>query len=319
VKIWQNMFVCGGAFATSIAFFCLGQLIGDRLGLVSDVIAIAGNATCGWSWLLARALFQSEKGRSAVWPVAIVFSLIAAGALLRLAGDTGPIMRMVGNIETLTSSTVLLLALIEPLRGFHPGMPKGEQGFRIAFVVGYAALLAVSVLWVNGSPAGGLAALWGDRIKMACALTGVVEAGLAIWYRHRRPLPDQGRTRRRPPASDDSELGARILRLMADDSVYTVADMKVADLARRVGEAEYKVTQCITGTLGFRNFNQMINHFRLAEAQARLADPACGLPVLTIALDCGFGSIGPFNRAFKAETGLTPTAFREAHRAAEAA
>ena len=34
------------------------------------------------------------------------------------------------------------------------------------------------------------------------------------------------------------------------------------------------------------------------------------VPVLTIALDAGFQSIGPFNRAFKAATGLTPTEFR---------
>jgi AraC-like DNA-binding protein len=35
------------------------------------------------------------------------------------------------------------------------------------------------------------------------------------------------------------------------------------------------------------------------------------LPVLTIALTAGFQSIGPFNRAFKAATGLTPTEFRK--------
>jgi AraC-like DNA-binding protein len=31
---------------------------------------------------------------------------------------------------------------------------------------------------------------------------------------------------------------------------------------------------------------------------------------LTIALDAGFQSLGPFNRAFKAHTGMTPTDFR---------
>ena len=35
------------------------------------------------------------------------------------------------------------------------------------------------------------------------------------------------------------------------------------------------------------------------------------IPVLTIALDAGFASITPFNRAFKADTGLTPTEFRQ--------
>ena len=32
---------------------------------------------------------------------------------------------------------------------------------------------------------------------------------------------------------------------------------------------------------------------------------------MTIALDAGFQSIGPFNRAFKAHTGMTPTAYRK--------
>ncbi|HBL92121.1 MAG TPA: AraC family transcriptional regulator, partial [Hyphomonas sp.] len=33
-------------------------------------------------------------------------------------------------------------------------------------------------------------------------------------------------------------------------------------------------------------------------------------PILSIAMDCGFGSLGPFNRSFKAMTGLTPSAYR---------
>ena len=49
-----------------------------------------------------------------------------------------------------------------------------------------------------------------------------------------------------------------------------------------------------------------------AEAMAALADPGqAEVPILTIALDSGFQSIGPFNRAFKAQTGVTPTAYRK--------
>jgi AraC-like DNA-binding protein len=32
--------------------------------------------------------------------------------------------------------------------------------------------------------------------------------------------------------------------------------------------------------------------------------------VASIAFDLGFGSLGPFNRAFRDETGLTPTEYR---------
>jgi len=45
---------------------------------------------------------------------------------------------------------------------------------------------------------------------------------------------------------------------------------------------------------------------------AALADPAQeAVPILTIAMDAGFQSLGPFNRAFKATTGVTPTEYRK--------
>ena len=45
--------------------------------------------------------------------------------------------------------------------------------------------------------------------------------------------------------------------------------------------------------------------------KAALSDPSQrDVQVLTIAMDAGFQSIGPFNRAFKADTGMTPTEFR---------
>jgi AraC-like DNA-binding protein len=58
----------------------------------------------------------------------------------------------------------------------------------------------------------------------------------------------------------------------------------------------------------------MVNTHRIARARQMLADPALrSRPILLIALDCGFGSIGPFNRAFKAGVGVTPRAFRGAN------
>ncbi len=75
---------------------------------------------------------------------------------------------------------------------------------------------------------------------------------------------------------------------------------------------EYRLRRVINQQLGYRNFNAFINRWRLDEARAALADPARrALPVLSIALEAGFQSIGPFNRAFKTSTGLTPTEFRK--------
>jgi AraC-like DNA-binding protein len=98
---------------------------------------------------------------------------------------------------------------------------------------------------------------------------------------------------------------------MEVDRLYRDDTMTVAELARTIGSQEYLVRRAINGALGYRNFNDFLHRYRLDEASVRLrAEPH--LPVLTIALDVGFGSIGPFNRAFRARHGCTPTQFRSA-------
>ncbi len=109
----------------------------------------------------------------------------------------------------------------------------------------------------------------------------------------------------------DDRLLAALEHLMATRQAYRDEGLGIAALAQRLDAPEYRLRRVINRRLGHRNFNAYLNGLRLADARAALADPARrGLPVLTIALSAGFQSIGPFNRAFKAETGLTPTEFR---------
>lgn len=117
-----------------------------------------------------------------------------------------------------------------------------------------------------------------------------------------------------PPAAPDpaeDRLAADLQRLMAEERAYRTEDLTVASLAAMLKTPEYRLRRLINQRLGHRNFNAYVNGFRLDEAQRWLADPAQReVPILTIALDAGFQSIGPFNRAFKAGTGLTPSEFR---------
>ena len=112
---------------------------------------------------------------------------------------------------------------------------------------------------------------------------------------------------------DAAELAA-LRRLLDHDKVFREPDLSVATLSQKLGIPEYRLRHLINRQLGYRNFSAFVNGYRLAEAAAALSDPAqAAVPVLTIALDAGFGSIGPFNRAFKAQTGLTPSEYRRTH------
>jgi AraC-like DNA-binding protein len=98
---------------------------------------------------------------------------------------------------------------------------------------------------------------------------------------------------------------------MAVDRVYRQEGLTIGFLSAKLGVPEYRLRQLINEGLGHRNFNAFLNGYRIEEAKAALGDPEQkDVPVLTIALDAGFQSVGPFNRAFKAATDLTPTEFR---------
>jgi len=155
-------------------------------------------------------------------------------------------------------------------------------------------------------------------------------AGVIAWYSLR--LPDSLLFRPGPALNEDSEptppapaapaeesvnnpadlrLTAELQRAMELDHAYKDETLSVASLAARLKVPEYRLRRVINQGLGHRNFNVYVNGYRLAEARAALAAAAQrDTPVLTIALEAGFGSIGPFNRAFKADTGLTPTEYR---------
>lgn len=128
------------------------------------------------------------------------------------------------------------------------------------------------------------------------------------------PVPTAAASTAAPPAPDPAEerLAAELQHLMTAERTYRTEDLTVASLAARLHAPEYRLRRLINQRLGHRNFNAYVNGFRLDEAQRALADPSQReVPVLTIALDTGFRSIGPFNRAFKSVTGLTPTDYRK--------
>ena len=90
--------------------------------------------------------------------------------------------------------------------------------------------------------------------------------------------------------------------------------LSIGSLAAKLNIAEHSLRRLINQRLGHRNFNAFLNGYRLDDAMTALADPAQEpVPILTIALDAGFQSLGPFNRAFKSKTGMTPSEFRREH------
>lgn len=102
-----------------------------------------------------------------------------------------------------------------------------------------------------------------------------------------------------------------ITRLVEDGKIFLEPNLTISVLAEKAGLPEHRLRQLINQHLGYRNFSDFLNQYRIDEAKVRLADPESRrTQVLVIAMDLGYGSLGPFNRAFKERTGQTPTEFR---------
>jgi AraC-like DNA-binding protein len=103
----------------------------------------------------------------------------------------------------------------------------------------------------------------------------------------------------------------RLQALMTTQQVWREEGLTIASLALKAGMPEAQLRRLINDCLGYRNFPSYVNAHRISAAKSRLSDPnEARVTVSTIAYDIGFASLGPFNRAFREETGVSPSEWR---------
>jgi AraC-like DNA-binding protein len=207
------------------------------------------------------------------------------------------------------------------LGGRKGDLVEGRRRFRLVLAVGAGlAIAGFTILGALPNPqVRGYGSVTSAAIVFALALTsaltrlglrGEPELAPALAIDPPRALDPSGGA---AIAIDPEEraLLDRLRYLMEEERIYREEGLGIAALATRLSLPEYRLRRLINQRLGHRNFASFINGYRLAEAIAALSDATqAQVPILTIALDAGFQSIGPFNRAFKAQTGMTPTDFR---------
>jgi AraC-like DNA-binding protein len=281
-----------------------------------------GSAVVFWLW--ARAAFDDDfvlrRWHGALWVAVVGMGLFATCA----KGVSPIVMTAIGRTLSVTSLGLALLAAAQMLATWRADLVEGRRRLRSVVLIGtliYIATETVADLSQRPAASGPSA----ENIFNALGLW--VLAAVAAWNLFRMDGAQNGSGLLAAPAAApgepspsgegrpavESALLRRLERPMTVERAYRREGLTIGPLAAELGVPEYRLRQLINEGLGHRNFNAFLNRYRLDEARAALADPEqVEVPVLTIALDAGFQSIGPFNRAFKADTDLTPTEFRRA-------
>jgi AraC-like DNA-binding protein len=315
----------GAALAISAAADALASESGFHLyGTVwfpAILVLSWGGSVLFWLW--ARAVFDDDFGlrwrHAAYWA-----AIVGAGLFCAYGGArSAPLAGVVEPTLPFVTLAIVLAAGVQTLRSWRSDLVEGRRRLRFVVLaggIGYSVantLLRLPVVALPLEPATRNALDAGCLLGLACLASWSVLQAARLEIVEETTAPSRqidvdyltvvkaGRT------IADPAILRRLERLMTEERVYREEGLSIGALALKVGAPEYRLRRAINEGLGYRNFNAFLNHYRIAEAKAALADiRQKDVPILTIAMDAGFQSLGPFNRAFKAEAGATPTEYR---------
>jgi AraC-like DNA-binding protein len=275
-------------------------------------LMLIGGSTPGLFWLFARTWFN-DRQRVEGWAVALIALSVLNIAIMQLTFESNrPIHIVAGTIFRLGMFAFAAAGLWEAWRGRQGDLVEVRRRMRpriVAAVGIYVILIAIAEIavytygappWIARSVGSSIVVI---TLLFCMAMFGMTQADLfgAV------PKPAASS----PPPQIDQALTARLLHHMQSELPHRDEEMTIAKLATQLGEQEYRLRRHINGAMGYRNFAAFLNSYRLAEVKTALADPSQrDVPIITIALDAGFGSLGPFNRAFRDAEGMTPSEFR---------
>lgn len=283
-----------------------------RYSSVGLFLALGAGSTPGLFWLFAKAWFNDEK-RVGWLSIALVMLSVANMLVMQLTYFGGGAI----NLVTGTTFRIGMLAfaaagLWEAWRGRRGDLVEGRRRLRpriVAAVGGYVILIAIAEIavfdataprWIIGIVGSSIVII---TFLFCAAMFGMRQAdlfGVAIGAKTATNKPDP-----------DDPLAEKLCQHMDRELAWRDEGLSIAALAAQLGEQEYRLRRVINGQLGYRNFAAFLNGYRLTEIRAALADPSQrDVPIITIALDAGFGSLGPFNRAFREAEGMTPSEYR---------
>lgn len=326
----------GFAFFFSSAFFAIKLWCDSTLALpieIRVVISVIAMTSVGWFWLMVMALFDD---RDDFQPI-----MFAAPAALLVFGvlNHGPFHPAIWAGSTLLQAGLAIAALVLVLRSWKGDLVESRRQIRGPFMIA----VSLYILSLNGFD------IWemlGDTpawypMFNAFLLTGCVLAGAFAFLEARGAMfgsetaqtvrisqpvraaraasPEQaGANGRAVNAGTTAPLDRaaradldRLEMLMSTQQVWKEEGLTIAGLALRAGIPESQLRRLINDCLGYRNFPSYVNAHRIAAAKSRLSDPnEARVSISTIAYDIGFASLGPFNRAFREETGVAPSEWR---------
>jgi AraC-like DNA-binding protein len=307
------------AFSTALYLIYSDQSFWQVFGEYAKFLVPFGVLTTGLIWLFCVSLFDDDlKLRPVHYLVPSAFFISGIPFVLGLSehpslGD-GVVHKLIAVGKIFVIGHVIFVAW----KGRDIDLIERRRKFRLLFV-SIVVVISLIILLVEAAFS---AHEIGAELKLLQAIAFlIVSVGIlsrislieaeALFMPSPKILKAPVRSPPELCRPEDENNLAVLTKLMADE-IYKEPGLTTAMLAEKARMPEHRMRHLINKHMGYRNFADYLNYHRVEDAKRRLSDiDERHIPVLTIAMETGYLSLGPFNRAFKERTGLTPTAYRK--------
>lgn len=285
-------------------------------GPLSFVIVFIAELNPGLTWLFCLSVFKDDFEMK--WPYWLVIIFYVALEIIHQQG-----IAVDFDLTTLSRSvraiiySYLILVIVRGRRG---DLVEERRSFRLwfigAIIVATGIISVAEAYYVNFYSLGYGSLLQAVTVFIVSLvmLVHVTRINDQVFF----IKPNKELVSRKVPSLMKERLGVEDrhsldeLEAMMDKGAYREAGLTITMLAGQLHMPEHRLRYLINHHLGHRNFSQYLNDYRIAEAKRRLRTiEDRHVPVLTIAMELGYQSLGPFNRAFKNRTDQTPTEYRK--------
>ncbi len=260
-------------------------------------------------WAFASILFEFH--RPPVWVMVLIPMATTIMCSFEIVTGSSPVLVHAASIGF--SLFVVLHAIYRVLSGSLDDLSEPRRVFRLCFVtcisVVTAYILIVELVFVSQAAPPSWVPV--SNAILIAAVYLAISVPLLSYSRHLLP-EDQAPPLVEEPGLDlaEQEMHKSLLAAM-ENRAYARTGLTIRQLAEELDLPEHQLRALINTRLGHKNFSAFLNGYRIEEARTRLADPKQKrVQILTIALDAGFASLPPFNRAFREATDMTPSDYR---------
>ena len=283
----------------------------------------------GFYYLYVRAMTGLGNGRRQLWHAAPLVVWLALVIQRRFFGPYWlpfPIFILAFQIIAVGYAVAVLVRLKQfrrRVREHYSSTKDRDLAWLQALTVG---LLVLLFIWLPAVALGGawVWALVGGRVAILyCAgWYGLRQAHVFLPPPVSAPVPEP------EPALESSSdkyarsgmtdparqlIGERLERRAQKERDYLDSEVKLSDLAERIGTSPQLLSEYLNDVVGV-NFFDYINGLRVAEVQKLMAEPGSGeRALLDLAFAAGFNSRSTFNAAFKKKAGVAPSEWRKLH------